>query len=613
MGQSPQFGIVSTLDRQNATLPCQPSLALHRSPEYNAPIFRLPDGGRMAEAIRISDLFRNGALTLTNRLRLLRRRKMDYVILRVRGPFPERTRQPRHRFPLSLLPWPPAPPSVDAFCDALDRLSVDPRVKGVVLLISELSGRPAALSSVRQAVSRFRASGKEVVAYLHDLKMWPYYLASSCDRIMAPQSASFHAAGLWAETLFLKDTLALAGIEADFETIAEYKVAVDPLRRAEMTEHHREMLESLLDSIYAEVIGAVAEGRDMTMESVSALLDRVPLTAVQAKQAGLLDEVCYEDELPAHLGTAQAPVALAGWDQAQKYLINRRRWRSRRAIGIISLEGLIVIGSSRRPPLPLPLPLPLASPQAGSDTITQQLRAVRRNKRLAALLLHVDSPGGSALASDLIWREIALLRRFKPVVVYMGSQAASGGYYVSAPANAIFAQPTTLTGSIGIFTGKIVTAGLYGKLHVGREVVSRGKAAGLYSDAAPFTADERNRIRDEIGASYARFKARVVEGRGMQEEDVEAIARGRAWTGEQALDRKLVDQLGDLRAAADHARALAGLDPRRHAPLVAVSEPKGYQLPIPLPSEAGEWLAGLTALFQEGILALAPWEVRFRD
>jgi protease-4 len=571
----------------------------------------------MAERILASDLLRNARLAVANRLRLLRHKGMDYVVLRISGNYPERTPQPQRRFPLSLLPWPPPPPSVESFTNALDRLAIDSRVKGVVLLISGLSAEPATLSSLRQAITRFRKLGKRIVAYTHDLSMWPYYLATACDEILAPESAGFRAVGLRSESLFLKDTLALVGIEADIEAIAEYKVSPDMYRRARMTEPHRKMLESLLDSLYDEVTEAIADGRSTTPKRVRKLLDTAPLTAEQARDAGLLDDVCYEDELPARLGTHQLPATLLTWKQAQRRLVHPRRWRSRQAIGVISLEGLIVPGSSRQPPMPLPLPLPVPSTQAGSETLAQQLRAAARNKHLAAVVLHIDSPGGSAEASDLIWREVAHLRRAKPVVVYMGNRAASGGYYVSAPANAIVAQPTTLTGSIGIWGGKVVTRGLFEKIQAQREGISRGKAAGLYSDMVPFSDEERAKVQADIGAGYIRFKARVAEGRKKTEEEVEAIARGRVWTGEQALECGLVDELGDLQAAAAKARELAGLSPRRYVSLVNVPVPKSPQLPQFLPADAGlgpvgEWLAGLARLLQEGIFALAPWEIRFR-
>ncbi len=583
----------------------------------------------MAKVSLLRDLVRNTRWAAGNRLKLLSRRRLDYVVLTMSGPFPELTARPRRPFPLSLMPWPPPPLSVEAFGEALDSLAADPRVKGVVLRLSGLVAGPATISSLRLAIRRFRESGRRAIAYLPDAGLWPYVLACACDEILAPESTTFHAGGLWVETVFLRDTLALAGIEADFEAIAEYKVAPDLYRRAEMTEPHREMLESILDSVHGQVSDAIARGRDLTEERVRELQDLVPLTAAEAHEAGLLDGVCYEDELASHLGKPPErashpgepaerashlgkPAALIAWEDARRRLVRPARWHSGLAIGVISVSGSIVHGPSRQPPLPIPLPLPVRTQQAGSDTLVAQLRAAAANNRLAAVILHVDSPGGSALASDLIWREVAQFRSLKPLVVYMGNVAASGGYYVSVPANAIVCQGMTLTGSIGLWSGKFVSQGLYHRMRAGREVVSRGKAAGMWSDRARFSNEERTRIRANLGSTYERFKTRVVEGRGLAEEAVEALARGRQWTGQQALELGLVDELGDLRASAERARELAGLDPRRTTPLVTVPEPRRSVPPAPAPAGTGEWLAGLLSLLQEQALALAPWEIRIR-
>jgi protease-4 len=243
----------------------------------------------------------------------------------------------------------------------------------------------------------------------------------------------------------------------------------------------------------------------------------------------------------------------------------------------------------------------------------QQLRAAAENHRLAAVVLHVDSPGGSALASDLIWREVLHLGRFKPIVVYMGNQAASGGYYVSVPAHAIVAQCTTFTGSIGIWAGKFVTKGLFDRVRARREIVSKGKAAGLYADVATFDDEERSRIQADIGSAYKRFRTRVADGRRLSVEQVEDVARGRVWTGEQALKLGLVDELGDLHAAVDKARSLAKLDRRRYSPVVNIPPPKSYHLPPLAPAELGDWVSGLARLLRPGTLAMAPWQIRIRD
>jgi protease-4 len=567
----------------------------------------------MAERIVMSDLLRNPWRSVDNRRRLLTWRRLDYVVLRIGGAYPERTVRRRRRFPLSLLPWPSPPPSVDTFASALERIALDPRLKGAVLILSDLSAGPATLASLRASILRLRESGKGCIAYMHGIGTWSYYLASACDEILAPEGAFFRATGLWSEALFLKETLALAGLEADFEAIAEYKTTPDLLRRSKMTGPHREMLESLLDSLYGEIVGAVSEGRQMPQDRVRQLIDDAPLTAQQACEAGLLDGVCYEDELAERLGTGESTANLATWETAQRKLVRPRPWHSRRAIGVISLVGTIVHGPSQRPPIPIPLPLPLPPTQAGSETLVQQLRAAARDKRLAAVILHVDSPGGSAFASDLIWREVANLRQAKPVVVYMSNRAASGGYYVSAPASEIIAQPTTLTGSIGIWGGKLVAGGLYDKLKAGHESVSQGKAAGMYTDSAPFTDEERAKVRADIGAGYASFKDRVAQSRSLSDDEVEAIARGRVWTGEQALERGLVDALGDLRDAAGRARQLAGVPDQRYAPLVDIAAPRQTYLAQTPPADLDAWLDGLRSLLREGIYAMAPWGLRFRD
>jgi protease IV len=567
----------------------------------------------MSERIRITHLLSYVRLCLSNRLRLLRRKGLDYVVLRVQGSYPERVPERERPFPLSLLPWPAPPPSVESFNHALERIAADPRVKGAVLVIANLSAGPATLASLRQAILRLRDRGKEAVAYLEESGMWAYSLAAACDRVFVPESGGLRTAGLWSEPVFLKDTLALVGVEADVEAIAEYKVSPDTFRRSEMSEPHREMLESLLDSVYSEVVAGIAQGRGLEPDRVRELLDRVPLQPGEGEEAGLFDGICYEDELPGRLGAPDRPASFCPWETAQKRLVRPRRWPSGRAIGVISLEGLIVPGPSRRPPAPIPLPLPVPGKQAGSETLTAQLRAAARNRKLVAVVLHVDSPGGSALASDLIWREVRRLRQEKPVVVYMGDRAASGGYYISAPASAIVAQPTTLTGSIGIWGGKVVTQGLYDKIGAHREAVSRGQAAGLYADTAPFTEEQRARVRAELGAGYTLFKARVAEGRGLAAEEVEAVARGRVWTGAQAVERGLVDELGDLEQAAGRARTLAQVPANRYAPLVNLPVPKRYQAPLASAGDTGAWLAGLQALLREGILALAPWSIRIRD
>ncbi|RMF26362.1 MAG: S49 family peptidase, partial [Chloroflexi bacterium] len=451
---------------------------------------------------------------LDNARRSLKRRGLDYVLLSLSGPFPERSR-PR---PFRWLPrrWTRGVMSVEALNAILERLAADARVRGVVLQFKGLDLAPARVQSLRRALERFRRSGKRVIVYAPFLGTYTYVLASVADEIIVPPGADLYVTGLLMEAFFLKETLALAGIEADIEAIAEYKTAGDILRRAEMSEAHREMLNALLDAFYRWVVETIARARNLSEEEVEAIINGMPMTAEQAQEAGLVDAVRFEDEVKAELEKSGAVIP---WSAARRWVKRPRRWQPASVIGLVPVEGTIVLGESRR----LPLPFPLVGAQAGAETVIRVLRRVAREERVVAVVLYVDSPGGSALASAMIAREVVRLGRRKPVVVYMGDIAASGGYYVAAGAQAIVAQPGTLTGSIGVLGGKLVSAGLLRKLRARREVLTRGEAAGIFHDAAPFSPQERQKLRAQLEDVYARFVAHVAEGRGMDREAVDTV------------------------------------------------------------------------------------------
>jgi protease-4 len=577
--------------------------------------------------MNLFDLPRNGLLGLRNLIRSLRRKGLDYVVLSLSGSYPERSpRRDPVPFPLSLLPLFPTEPSLEDMDEALDMLGGDGRVKGVILKIDHLQAAPPTLDSLRRMVLKLREQGKETIAWLPSADTWDYYLASACDEIISPPSGRLRALGMRSEAIFLKDALAMAGIEADLESIAEYKVTPDTFRRSAMTEPHREMLEALLDSYFDAFVTAVAEGRGLTEDHVRELINAMPMMPDEALEVGLIDDVAYEDELAARFAPAgpaseseeggearpQAPIIV--WSEASRWLKRPIRWTTRQRIGVVSLEGLIVPGKSRRMPTPVPLPIPVEA-QAGAETIIRALRQAEADPRIAAVIFHIESPGGSSLASDLIWREVRRLRERKPVVALMGEQATSGGYYVAAPANRIVARPTTLTGSIGIWSGKFVLGGLYDKLEIGRQAVQRGAMAGLYSELDPFDEEEREQVRREMGATYARFKQIVAEGREMTEEEVEEVARGRVWTGEQAREIGLVDKLGDFETALTAAKKLAGLEPEDAYTVVQITPPREALPPQPFAGrETGwsAWLDTLPNLARERVWAIAPWMVRVR-
>jgi protease-4 len=301
------------------------------------------------------------------------------------------------------------------------------------------------------------------------------------------------------------------------------------------------------------------------------------------------------------------------FEQGYRSLLAPIQQRSGQLIALISIEGTIIPGSSRDIPAPIPIPF-LGNEQTGSETISQALRQIEDDPRIAAVILHVDSPGGSALASDLIWREVERVRRKKPVVAYMGNTAASGGYYVSATADWIVAQPLTVTGSIGVIFMKLLTNGLFSMFSVHRENLTRGAHAGLFSDSIPLDEARRSVVEKSIQDMYTMFKNRVLAGRkSLTLETLEAVAGGRVWLGQQALAHGLVDELGDLKRAVDKAKELAHLPQDRWTPVVWVNGEHEHALPAPFPTNApNTWLNRVGKLLNENVWMISPFEMKIK-
>lgn len=547
----------------------------------------------------------------------LRRLRPAWVALSLYGTFPEWTKpQLPLPFPFNRLWRPRSEPSLAEIRETSEILASDPRVQGVVLRLDMFRADLSAAYSLRENVRLLREKGKRVVAWVPQATLPAYYLASACDAVLLPRSGRLLALGLRIEATFLKDLLTSVGILADLEAIGEYKVAPDVFRRVEMNSPHREMLEAILDSALDEVVAAIAEGRHVSTTEVRSWIDRMPMLPAEAVESGLADAVLYEDEISTYLaGSASNPVELVTFDQAAHWLRRRPPLPTPRVIGIVPIEGVIVTGHSRR--LPIPVPLPFFDEQtAGAETVIQMLRRAEEEQRVTAVILYVDSPGGSALAADMIAREVRRLRERKPVVALFGEQATSGGYYVAAPAQHIVARPTTLTGSIGIWGGKFVLGELYRKAGVVHVPVQRGAMAGLYSDLAPFTENERAWLRRDLGEAYQRFKEVVAEGRRLSLDEVEALARGRVWTGAQAHQARLVDELGGYEAALRAAKRLAGFAPERYVAAWPILPPRVERPPIPFPLDRGEafraWSDMLQALASERVWALSPWMISLR-
>ena len=513
---------------------------------------------------------------LANRLRVLfKGGRADYVLFELSGPLPERT--PQRPWYLALPSFGRAPLSVESLHHALRQIALDRDVRGALFLVKGAHLSLAQAQTLADLFERFRgwnkeldpeAAAKEIVVFLETCGNAEYMMAAAADRIYVSPRSDWMVLGLRAQPLFLADALRKIGVRAEVVKVAPWKTAFDTLERSEISPAHQEQLERLLGGWYAELVTAISRGRDISEERVRAAIDSAPLTADEAVELGLIDGAAYEDQLPTMLATTNEDARILPYEQARKALYRRPRLRHRKSIGVISLSGMITSGKSRRFPAGLPI---IGSSTVGSASVQKLVRAALANERLAGILLHVDSSGGSALASDLIWRELTLLNRKKPVVAYLGDVAASGGYYVSLPAQKIVCQPATITGSIGVIMAKLITSEAYAKIGAKRFAVQRGENAGIYASDRPWQTEQRDKVEEQIGYTYSNFKRLVADARQLEPESLEEICGGRVWTGRQAQMHGLVDELGDFATAIDRLCELAELPLDGSVPVIQVA------------------------------------------
>lgn len=587
-------------------------------------------------------------ITFRNGLRRMRRARVDYVVLPVGGPLPERS-GPKRGFLERRLPLPPDPLSMQELNSKLQIIADADNVRGVVFVFRGFSAGLATLQNFRAAVLRLRAAGKEAIVYTPYVDLAHYYAASAADAIVIPPSSHFEVLGLYTEVTFLKDTLAKVGVKAEVVQISPYKTAMDRFSRDDFSPEYRAQLDWLLDDQFDMLTADMAAARGLEQAAMRQIIDDGPLTPEAALALGLVDGVAYDDQLPSWLekrthaersaiatetATGQGdaisdstspkgkdstkPIKLMQWRQARRLLIEKHRRRPRRYIGVVSLEGLIDMGTSRTPPIDLPIPF-IGGKTAGDQTLVALLRRVEKLDDMAALIFHVDSGGGSALASDLIGRQIEQIAARKPVVVYMGNVAASGGYYVSALARHIMSQQATLTGSIGVIQARINSDGLYDKIAANRVAIERGLHSGLYRSSGPMSAEDREINWRTINVIYDQFKAVVARGRNMTPDQVHEVGAGRVWTGRQAQGHGLVDSHGDFVDAIRKAAELAALPTNDEYTIRVtnfIARDSSYTLPGNAPKEAVETLSRL--LTGEGLrelngqpLMLLPYELRF--
>jgi len=480
------------------------------------------------------------------------------LFLRIQAPFPEVESNS------IFAPFVGTQQTLRTVLAVIDRAQRDDRVRGMVVIPNTTGALWAQVQEIHDALEDFKKSGKSLVVFMEYGGATDYLLASAAERILMMPAGTLDLAGLATYEVFLRGAFDKLGVYPDLLHIGEFKTYSNTFTERGFTPAHREMTGSLNRDMYDQLVSAIAAGRNMTEDQVRLALDSGPFLPEEAKAAGLTDDVAYDDQID-DASPVQGTRRLEGDDYTSGFVAGvgtGPRVALLYAVGTIASGG-----SSFDGPGGMVL---------GSDTFVKWIRRVRADSSIRAIVIRIDSPGGSAIASEVIWRELMLTRRVKPVIVSMGDVAASGGYYMAVPATAIVAQPGTITGSIGVVTGKFVLKGALDKLGVGTDAVSDGRFAEIYSPFSPFTSAERAKVEEQMQSTYDLFLSRVAEGRGTTVEKIEAIAKGRVWTGQQAMDLGLVDELGGLDRAISLAKEHAKLDDSKSVTLVVYPRKRSF-------------------------------------
>lgn len=505
--------------------------------------------------------------------------------IEIKGAYPEHTALPGLFGELS--------ESLSDCLTRFDKAATDDTLQGLILRIEGPQIGWAKLNEIRTAIAKVRKAGKKVYAYLDDGATKDYLIAVACDEVVMPEPGSLMFLGLRAEVSFYKNLFDKLDVKAEMLRVGEYKSAAEPYSRTEMSKEFREEMEAILDSYFAQMKEIVADARKLSVEKVEAAIDAGPFTAVKAKELGLIDRLAYPDELEnlvkggpdskvkitkkygkkkldtdfsGFTGMVKMMDMLMGIEQPKRKTTNPK-------LAIINAVGPIMTGASSSDPF-------TGEGTIGSETLSKAIRQANEDATVKAIVMRVDSPGGSALASDLIWRELELVQ--KPFVISMGDVAASGGYYIAMNADKIYAEPGTITGSIGVVGGKLATQGLFDKIGINTSIITRGKNAGVMSITTPFSETERAAMQQMMNDIYKQFTTKAATGRKMEYEKLEKLARGRIYTGLQAKELGLIDEVGTLGDAIAEAKKLAGLKP----------DEKLEKLELPKPTSPFESLFG---------------------
>jgi protease-4 len=456
------------------------------------------------------------------------------LVLRLQGDLPEKA-------PIELpdfLSSGPGPVTVTSIWRALEAAAGDPHIRAAVIEPEGISSGWAKLQEIRMDLDKFRKSGKPVFAYLRQPGSREYYLASGADRILLGPSEPVMVKGLRAELMYFKNTLDKLGVSVEVEHAGKYKDFGDMFTRTSMSPETREVMDTMVEGLYSELVNGIAAGRKKSPDQIRAIIDQGPFTASQALKAGLVDALVFEDqmwgEVKDRLKADPHKVPLSTYTRVPPSNVKQH-------IAVVVGQGDILRGDP-------------GDDGAGETALTSYgfihlLKLVENDSLVKGVVVRIDSPGGEVTASDELWRQMNLLSKKKPLVISMSDTAASGGYFMAMTGDPIVAYPSTLTGSIGVVFGKPNLHGLYDKIGISKDSVQRGKSAGIDSDYTALTPDQRQKLKDGIDESYRDFVSKVAEARHRKFEEIEPVAQGRVWLGSQAKDKGLVDEVGGLDTA----------------------------------------------------------------
>jgi protease IV len=496
-------------------------------------------------------------------------RDNSLLVLRVAGPLPDYT--PDDPFK-KVFGGPDQ--SLTGLVMQFKKAKVDKRIKAILLDVNMSGVGWGKAEELRDAIKDFRSAGKPVYAFIEFGLNKEYYIATACDKIIVPPPGELFINGLAADVMFFRGSLDKLGIYPDIYQIGKYKSAGDMFTQKKMTDAHREYINELLTDLFDRYVNTIAQSRNKSPDDVRKLIDEAPYNAAKAKEAGLIDDSLYRDDvekqLKKQLGYKDTdtfvPVRGADYRDVSPESLGLNEGER---IAVIYATGDIGSGSSENSPS--------GDQSIGSDTLAKALTDAAADKTIKAIVLRVDSPGGSGLASDIIWHAVEAANQKKPVVVSMSDVAASGGYYISASAAKIVAQPSTITGSIGVVAGKPVMRGFYDWLGISNEYVLRGKNAGMFRETEKFSDDERAKFEDWIKTTYYQdFVPKVAKGRKKDPQYIDSVGQGRVWTGAQAKDRGLVDEYGGLDRAVDVAKQLANIPANKGVERVILPYPTTF-------------------------------------